>query len=62
MPSLFAIRNPLDAKPLFAQAAYGIPHSDAALWIEACTRLIEKQHLGMMRNGASDLDTLRKSP
>jgi len=50
-----------DGDSLFAQAADGVPHGDAALWIEAGAGFVEEEHFGVMGDGAGDLDTLREA-
>ena len=47
-----------DGDSLFAQAADGVPHGDAALRVEAGAGLVEEEHLGAMGDGAGDLDAL----
>ena len=47
-----------DGDALFAQAADGVPHGDAALRVEAGAGFVEKEDLGAMGDGAGDLDAL----
>src|SRR5580692_4930423 len=55
------MRRQHDSDSLLTQSAHGLPHCDAALRIESGARFIKKQNLGMMCNGASDLNALRKA-
>jgi len=46
---------------LAAKALDGLPHGDAALGIEASGGLVEEEDLGMVGDGAGDLETLREA-
>ena len=58
---LHVVRGQHDGNALLAQASHRLPHRDAALRIEPRARLVEKENLRVMRNGARDLNALRQT-
>jgi hypothetical protein len=55
------MRGEDDGDALAAKALDGFPHGDAALGIEASGGLVEEEDLGMVGDGAGDLETLREA-
>ncbi len=52
------VRGEDDGDAFFAQGLDGVPHGDAALGVEAGAGLVEEEDLGMMGDGAGDLEAL----
>ena len=52
------VRGEDDGDAFFAQSLDGVPHGDAALGVEAGAGLVEEEDLGMMGDGARDLEAL----
>src|SRR6266851_6687034 len=58
---LHVVRRQHNGNALLPQASHRVPHGNTALRIESRARLVEKENLGTMCNGAGDLNALGKA-